>query len=1018
MPTNDKDAINLALGLFYSNNGILLPKIYEKLFNVGATLQTLQKHKKLCTDLAKRIESLTIHKYNTIEKNQYGFQLTLVQNIKYAEFICDKLLKLAEPSTENLNQMLNVALNDVEQIYQLLKGSLSTANINEDSLTLCKNPANSRQGQFSQGGIFATSGYNVLSDGGPSADKLATKYSTAGDSKIFAAGINSANEVLAGVGWALNRAASSSLSNHTQQQIGIYKQYLLLLLDKCMRSGIRPTHHEIKLINKFMNIKRGNILENLTTRKTNSYQEFQRILNKNTSDHERENSSLIEIKGQIKNHLKFKQYDKIQPLLSSDSAKLGNIVFKVNGFRGRLQDHFLINKVDFPLISTQPQNDNPTYLQLYRELKSYRPKDKIGASRYISEKVALILASNFSVAEKKELLQLIQRELAKKDEGNFYLTRVKRFTLIQEIFIGTLGYQGLNLKRDTLAIANECTTDKQLMSYLGIAGATLGWVGFSTLVPLSGYFSAGNTTTYSSLARLVAAALQSCSLGASSTVNAPFITGGFASFPMSESVASFQTVSEYKNQILQYVKTNNLESIITLLSIVSDKKLLYCILTEDYEGTFLLDHLFTVSLKPGDENTAVLSDLIKLFKLAVGSVTKAYEYTSLSKFRKYIAKTLPASANDALLQYYIVLAGISQITDKTVKSECLEYFAGIIMRVKDDPSSQWYNLRKSTKSRELMLRTLTRVSGAILWGTISTGLVSLSLLAPPYLIPTLLLIDGLRGVLYGASNNFTHHNTQQYQTISKQLSNTKLHQALHYERESTAQEAQKILSQKKSSVHCQEIFKAIQKTKKGQAVTIDDFKFLTRDNQLLNQFNNMRIGVSSSTEIIVNDNNLPEWLPSLELLIGEITAEVADKYTANEALYRIVTIILHSNHASVKKNQMLDFVERAFRDRILKIAQLASFERSFAAKRKYFIPDFLFGMLAATTTVSGLTPLAEYYQTLFGGAGDVAGTLLLLFGLNQDQYYIDTKSYTDSLEFLRISKSCAAQLNEPLVNRS
>ncbi|MFN7094203.1 MAG: hypothetical protein ACK4M7_02460, partial [Burkholderiales bacterium] len=131
----------------------------------------------------------------------------------------------------------------------------------------------------------------------------------------------------------------------------------------------------------------------------------------------------------------------------------------------------------------------------------------------------------------------------------------------------------------------------------------------------------------------------------------------------------------------------------------------------------------------------------------------------MNDFSKFCANNNFAHAKDALIQFYRIVGIINKEPDIQFKIQKINHLVGIITRLKVDDTSSWNILRKRTRGQELMVRSLIRVSGAVTWGAISS-LLAKSVIGLVVLIPALILLDGIRGIVYGISTAFTHTNNK------------------------------------------------------------------------------------------------------------------------------------------------------------------------------------------------------------------------------------------------------------------
>ena len=1077
IPEEDTGLIKLGIALFYSNNGLELPGIYALMSD-----NTIEKQKlcKACGEILFRLKHCRVDKYNSIFKNQENFHLSVYANAAMAIEHLDRIIKIEclDNSAKDYPIQVRHEINHVLRQIESIKQSHGCDILKCDTKT----------GLIKQNGLLYTAIYNPVSDFGPLSDYLAKEKHGGESSPQMAAEVNTGAEVCAGIIWALSKGASNSISIASKQAIGVYKQYILYLVEALYKSDGALLPSEIKQIEKFLNLKRGNTFQNFFvtafTKRTRSAYVFdqirtpkqasrsqhdnlhipqtddsQPVLADKRNDNEEEKNqisevmqfndpviqpendieekikdiqpsfkSFTEIKDKTKRFMQSKDYASlcayIKNLPSEEQNMIPQAVFKINNFRGNLLGHLqqqeanteiihyasLLNVVtDLSLRDKMVQSlCGFDYIEFYGYLKSYKPSNKYSALMDLSHFLLAITTSNkLCQSQKKSLIDYLSYELHKKSKGNFGQMRVKRSSLHNDMVLGAIAYQGLNVKRDAQAITQLFSNSEAIKNGISGAAGGTGWALFSLLAPISEYFSKGNTTTYNSLTKILYVSDQSLSQ--------TMIDNRESQSDQNKQIESAtESVQEVRNKINEQLLRNNadLSDIIDKLEGLSHK-VAYYVLTEDVGDTFLLDALF--HKLTGDNNQPSL--IIRLNRIWYESLKASKvlnckqpnlepSQMELKEFKQLVAQTSLDTATTALLAYYQVIAIISHDHDENRRIEKLEHFAGIIYRVKNDNTSKWYNLRKRDAGNELLLRSLVRITGALLWGIVGTAL-TLSGVGLTILIPLLLLCDGLRGVIYGASKNLTHTNTQQYKTsqqIKDLFPGVIITEAIKNELD----------MMHKPVMRCNELMTIVNAGDAGdfdnnQRLQIGEqkIKIPAYLNTVSDKFKDDNTYIDQINSI--NGNNVsPEVsqtvLENLQNIVTEISVEAADKYLANQSLFRIIRIIKLSDLSSTAKIDLILCLTFLFKERLLYIASHISRERDFTRRRKFFIPDIIFGMTAASTTLSGLGafPIAAIYQTLSGGCGDLVGTLSLSLLLN-DYEKNNTKTYQESMSFLKYS---------------
>ncbi|MFN7095157.1 MAG: hypothetical protein ACK4M7_07315, partial [Burkholderiales bacterium] len=118
--------------------------------------------------------------------------------------------------------------------------------------------------------------------------------------------------------------------------------------------------------------------------------------------------------------------------------------------------------------------------------------------------LAIARHEGLSIEQKKSLTNWLSTELANKNNGKFEVIRAKQDTYLKEMVLGTVLYQGLNLKRDVQGLTQIIPPLHGAdLSSLDIATGALGWAAFSLLAPLAEHCNRGNTTTYTSAKKIL-----------------------------------------------------------------------------------------------------------------------------------------------------------------------------------------------------------------------------------------------------------------------------------------------------------------------------------------------------------------------------------------------------------------------------------------------------------------------------------------------------------------------------------
>ena len=135
-------------------------------------------------------------------------------------------------------------------------------------------------------------------------------------------------------------------------------------------------------------------------------------------------------------------------------------------------------------------------------------------------------------------------------------------------------------------------------------------------------------------------------------------------------------------------------------------------------------------------------------------------------------------------------------------------------------------------------------------------------------------------------------------------------------------------------------------------------------------------------------------------MISNITAEVTDKYTANESLFRIARIIKLAYIKSEEKIKLLCCLTSAFNYRLLEVSLRLSKDRDLFRIRNYFAADIINTTLGMAANGIYATPISGVYQTIAGGSIDtlIGFSSSLLLTNSSDN---NTKSFAQCMAFLK-----------------
>lgn len=701
-----------------------------------------------------------------------------------------------------------------------------------------------------------------------------------------------------------------------------------------------------------------------------------------------------------------------------------------------------------------------TYIELREllgSLKKYTSSMKYQCLLDITHIIlAIALHPTLSVKAKGDLRQYIQDQIELKGDGRFRGIRDKRNTLGQNVALGAAFY---NINQSAYYV----DTFHPLSHASLIAGNAFVEGVLATLAPVTEWMSRGATTTYKNVNAMskfdvnqelsyTASAAEAENLqtvlnnASSNTVTIKYNQNNTAKITYNTKNNSdvqniqrhdpqqnklddinFQdaTIGEIKIWVLNQIQKGNYTNVIRVLDNVIKSeghgtiKKLYYSLTDKVEDSFLLNKLFN---EIPNENPSKLKEpsLVDKLRNIWSGIVKVKlsdtNYTSsMNDFRKYIANIEVDNPQLGLVAVYEVIAVIKNknCDDPKLAQEMAKYFAGVIYRAADDRTSKWYNLLKRCYSDELTLRSFFRALG---WGISTVTVVSMVTASHGLAVPVILAILAAGGIanefVTAHASNFTHARTTKEYENAIELVGLDMNE----------EELQRLISSRSSSSNLDMLNMPMARdvmSLNGVATRETTTSYIEKVIELgdyssdkANQANNVSAKYSYNPQ---GDKNYAEKLAQctteegkcnyINTIIEDITEQVVDKYTANEALFRIMAIVSAGIVNKIERLAMIASIATAFKDRGLLIAQIASKERSFYTKNNYLIPQMLIGALSGLTyfaRVPGITGVNIFpiYQTLIGGAGNTGVKILTLFS-NDDSEYCNTDSYQKGMHFMK-----------------
>jgi len=447
---------------------------------------------------------------------------------------------------------------------------------------------------------------------------------------------------------------------------------------------------------------------------------------------------------------------------------------------------------------------------------------------------------------------------------------------------------------------------------------------------------------------------------------------------------NIQTV---RDKINEAIKQNNPKEIFSTDGILRtyDYKILYYALTQDIDGVPLLHKLYERFPEEGYKDL-VTKTWQTGYRSYIGK-DKITELGDLSKFKQHIAKMAPQTPTEALLKFYEVMALISYEANEESLIAKIGYFTQIISRVEHDITSNWHNLRLTNTN----LITALNITNSVAYG-MATTTIFLSAAILPLTIALLALATAVRGVVSVGTKKLTYRNTTEYKIAKKYSSDliTKLSNP-------NKQALKNSLKNQSGKIHFKGITDILESRDKHQYSITNPIKInnLLSLNEYLNQddFKNRY----QTDYKYINNTSLQNVIDDM---ISNITAEVTDKYTANESLFRIARIIKLADIKSEEKIKLLCCLTSAFNYRLLEVSLRLSKDRDLFRIRNYFAADIINTTLGMAANGIYATPISGVYQTIAGGSSDtlIGFSSSLLLTNSSDN---NTKSFAQCMAFLK-----------------
>lgn len=1056
-----EDLIKLITNLFYNKQAKEFSKIFKIINNAITYDQTfdesnytlLEELNIICDNLLNRMKNIKITKFNSVVRNDENFDVILKSQIKNIQAYIKEQINinkiLSERDFEKIGMLVEEKIHYIDKLNELMSNEVK----------LDYTDRNNTGTHMVSLGL-----YSDMSASRPICKEIGQGISGHDDLNI--AMVNMGAGFITGVSWAMYKNSQSGINVAIRQSIRLEKLNLLKLVYGINKTNYWFTDAQLRKFGDFLNIKCGEFFDNLFTSKTKSYKEFCNIISNRHNDEKSkiEKEPLKQIdqvlsmgddaKAEdgliLENKLSCKMISKIENFYTSEDIKvklenliqneqellnylkmqkktlvnkklIATIVLDTGIFRGNLlayisnsNNNELKEEIDllyadiknevtidgFPY-NTKPYTINQlyeiNYIQFSELLRSYNVVDKQQCLIDIVH-VCYAIKKNerLNQTEQRDLLVYLNNQIERKDEGVFARIRLKNRKSLsnfcqRSIFAGAM-FNGRNARVYSSALEYSTPTD------MFIAGG-VGYSWYSALNPVIELFSRGDTTTFKIVRNTIQNTLKS--------IPSQDIDNDSPILESDNKEVGERRNSSYLKMPIDIIKLEILDTLKNSDALVVDgyvKSLLnklnedrsikvYLLLTETVGDSFLLDYLYGKLYKKDqlfDQLNALWNKVIK--EKCVNEINQISGDNYLHFFKKYIGKLSFNIAKSALYSFYEIMAIINNCSDQSKKAEMLTYFNQVIARAKSDPTSKWHLLLKRSEIAELSIRIAIRIVGAFIWGSVSGLTVVTKAVMFPVAITIILLAGGVRGFIYGLSNNYknaTILKTIEYRAARKYLKkiidrNPNVNAIL---------DNNPILPQKMLTITdaCKRAYK------NNQSPIINGN---TISNYLIRNVNSAdQCHIDNLKNV---SNNSEACCTELNKIINEITAEVVDKYTANEALFRIISIIYSSVDSKLEQLKLIIALAFLFKDRVFEFAKKISTDRSFYTQRNYMLPDISYGLFASVNTLVGLPAfdLLPIYQTLSGSVGYIASECIINLGLRQ---YIsnNTHSFSICMSFLK-----------------
>ncbi|HMT03122.1 MAG TPA: hypothetical protein PKD00_07430, partial [Burkholderiales bacterium] len=546
--------------------------------------------------------------------------------------------------------------------------------------------------------------------------------------------------------------------------------------------------------------------------------------------------------------------------------------------------------------------------------------------------------------QKNSIIQYLDKEF-KSSENNpkFNLIRHKRNLLNVNLFGTAIGYQ-------SFAVGSVIGS--------GFVASGLSWTGFASLWPMLEILKTGNTTTYSSATEILNYYKNKIKLEKSKE-------------PMNEAsdqndlnyYRKYITDSMYKNENSE----NRFTCILRDLKKIESKSLQYVLLTSTFKGELLINKLFTELLQskkstsnaktPVQELITLWQNCSKPFILSNSMIEVTFlKSMDFNRFKQYVANIKPKFGPEA-------------------------FIAQIIKRAEKDKTSNWRPLIQESKNKQYVKRLPLRIIGGLIWSVGSQLIVSALVSSTVGIIPAalgLLFFNALRGLIYAlaadqASTNLT--NSKKALDVSYLL-----YQNLKYG-ENIDINRKKEIKDFKNFIQNNKIYhnglKELYENKKNIYNIFECYS--EKDKKKDEEQYLSKLNTAASKEAVFLE---------IDSIIGELSKEVVDKYSASEAIVRLLYILDKATF-----NEATEIKNATNQDKDLQIKKLKSliitsikfqfcngmlvFSKQLSRKRNVFsVYDLAYALFSFPAIAANCFHAGPILQAIVGAISDTVGLKL------------------------------------------